>query len=182
MSGRHEPPTNRSFYLSLATSTLRFALIVALVVGGVVLIDQAFPKGGTSGASGLPSGSPTTTPSPTATPSPTPTGTASPQVVGVKIGVYNGTGVTGLAATTASTLEKQYGYVPVEIADAPSPVAVTTLYYRTADDKADAQQLADTFFKNIQAKVAKLPSTATTVKQTVQVAIYLGNDYASTQG
>jgi hypothetical protein len=34
MSGRHEPPSKRSFYLSVATSTLRFAIVVALVVGG----------------------------------------------------------------------------------------------------------------------------------------------------
>ena len=182
MSGRHEPPTNRSFYLSLATSTLRFALIVALVIGGVVLIDRAFPKGGTEGGSALPS----TSPSPTATASPrsspSPRATPSPQVVGVKIGVYNGTGVTGLAAATASKLEKQYGYVPVEIADAPSPVTTTTLYYRTGGDKADAKALADSFFKGLDVNVAKLPSTATNVKASVQVAVYLGNDYASTQG
>jgi len=41
--GSHQPPTNRSFYLSLAASTLRFAIIVALVIGGIVVIDQAFP-------------------------------------------------------------------------------------------------------------------------------------------
>src|SRR5918994_6370652 len=42
--GRHEPPTNRSFYLSMGASMLRFALIVALVVGGIALINQAFPE------------------------------------------------------------------------------------------------------------------------------------------
>ena len=50
----HQPPTNRSFYLSLAASTLRFAIIVALVIGGIVVIDQAFPALG-DGPSSLPS-------------------------------------------------------------------------------------------------------------------------------
>ncbi|MGH2576248.1 MAG: LytR C-terminal domain-containing protein, partial [Actinomycetota bacterium] len=127
MSGRHEPPSERSFYFSLATSTLRFALIVALVVGGVVLIDQAFPQGGT--AAPPPSGA-TSSPSPSASPSASPKGKPSPQVVGVRIGVFNGAGVTGLAAATASKLEKDYGYVPAQVADAPSPVAATTVYYR----------------------------------------------------
>ncbi|MGH2528972.1 MAG: LytR C-terminal domain-containing protein, partial [Actinomycetota bacterium] len=129
MSGRHEPPSERSFYFSLATSTLRFALIVALVVGGVVLIDQAFPQGGT--AAPPPSGA-TSSPSPSASPSASPKGKPSPQVVGVRIGVFNGAGVTGLAADTAAQLEKDYGYVPAQVADAPSPVAATTVYYRVA--------------------------------------------------
>ena len=59
----HQPPTNRSFYLSLAASTLRFAIIVALVIGGIVVIDQAFPAlgdgdggGGGGGATTLTTG------------------------------------------------------------------------------------------------------------------------------
>jgi hypothetical protein len=178
MSGRHEPSTNRSFDLSLATSTLRFALIVALVVGGVVLIGRAFPK------SALPRGSTAATspPSPTRTPSPTPPGSPSPQVVGVKIGVYNGAGVTGLAATTATKLEKRFGYVPVDVADAPSAVSVTTIYYRTAKDKIEAEALAANFFKKLDVRISKLPSSATNVKASVHVAIYLGNDYAAGQG
>jgi LytR cell envelope-related transcriptional attenuator len=177
MSGRHEPPTDRSFYLSLATSTLRSALIVALVVGGVVLIGQAFPK------SALPRASPgATSPSPHHSPSTTPHESPSAQIVGVKIGVYNGGGLTGLAASTATKLEKRFGYVPVEIGNAPSPVSVTTLYYRTAKDKIEAQALASNFFKNLNVKIAKLPASATNVKSSVRVAIYLGSDYASTQG
>ena len=50
--GRHQPPTNRSFYLSLAASTIRFAIIVALVVGGVVVINQAFQAPASSGSGG----------------------------------------------------------------------------------------------------------------------------------
>jgi len=180
MSGRHEPPSDRSFYFSLATSTLRFALIVALVVGGVVLIDQAFPKGGT--AAPPPGASSSSSPAPSATPSGSPSGTPSPQIVGVRIGVFNGAGVTGLAATTASKLEKQYGYVPAQVTDAPSPVAVTTIYYRSADDRIEAEALAANFFSGLDAKISRLPASATNVEQKVQVAIYLGSDYASAQG
>jgi hypothetical protein len=180
MSGRHEPPSDRSFYFSLATSTRRFALIVALVVGGVVLIDQAFPKGGVAAPAPGVSSSPSTSPS--TRPSSSPSGTPSPQIVGVRIGVFNGAGVTGLAATTASTLEKRYGYVPAQVTDAPSPVAVTTIYYRTAEDRVEAEALAAIFFTGLDVKISRLPASATNVEKKVQVAIYLGNDYASAQG
>jgi hypothetical protein len=179
MSGRHEPPSDRSFYFSLATSTLRFALIVALVVGGVVLIDQAFPQGGT--AAPPPSGA-SPSPSPSASPSASPKEKPSPQVVGVRIGVFNGAGITGLAADTAAQLEKDYGYVPAQVADAPSPVAVTTVYYRVAGDRIEAESLAQNFFQDLEVKISRLPETATNVEQKVQVAIYLGTDYASAQG
>lgn len=178
MSGRHEPPSDRSFYFSLATSTLRFALIVALVVGGVVLIDQAFPQDGT--AAQRPRGG-STSPSPRASPSASPKEKPSPQVVGVRIGVFNGAGVTGLAAETASQLEKD-GYVPAEIADAPLQVATTTIYYRVAGDRIEAEALAENFFPDLDVKISRLPATATNVKKSVQVAIYLGTDYASAQG
>ena len=180
MSGRHEPPSDRSFYFSLATSTLRFALIVALVVGGVVLIDQAFPKGGVAAPAPGVSSSPSTSPS--TRPSSSPSGTPSPQIVGVRIGLFNGTAVTGLAATTASTLEKRYGYVPAQVTDAPSPVAVTTIYYRTAEDRVEAEALAANFFTGPEVKISRLPASSTNVEKKVQVAIYLGNDYASAQG
>ena len=180
MSGRHEPPSDRSFYFSLATSTLRFALIVALVVGGVVLIDQAFPKGGVAAPAPGVSSSPS--PSPSSTTSPSPSGTPSPQIVGVRVGVFNGAGVTGLAAATASEIEKKYGYVSAQIADAPSPVAVTTIYYRTAEDRVEAEALAANFFTDLEVKISRLPASATNVEKKVQVAIYLGNDYASAQG
>ncbi len=179
MSGRHEPPTKRSFYFSLATSTLRFAIIVALVVGGVVLINKAFL--GQRGA--LPVG-PGPTVSPTPKPTKSPKATPSPQVKGVVIGVFNGTTVTGLAATTASTLQTKFGSVPKQVADAPQkPIVTTTLYYRAPEDRVEAVYLAQHFFKGLGLKVnvVKLPSNATNVNANVRVAIYLGNDYAATQ-
>ena len=179
MSGRHEPPSDRSFYFSLATSTLRFALIVALVVGGVVLIDQAFPQGGT--AAPPPSGT-SPSPSPSASPSASPQGRPSPEVVGVRIGVFNGAGVTGLAASTALQLEEEYGYVSAQVDDAPAPVAATTVYYRVAGDRIEAEALARNFFPDLDVKISRLPATATNVEKKVQVAVYLGTDYAGAQG
>ncbi len=166
----------------MATSTVRFAIIVALVVGGVVLIGKAFPE--TSG--GLPSGGITST-TPSHSPSPKPTKTPkvppSPQVQGVRVAVYNGAGVTGLAADTAKKLSADtYGYVidPQDIADAPSSVSQTTLYYRSPQDQVEAQYIADNFFKGLDVKIAQLDPTSN-VPKAVQVAIYLGTDYAATQ-
>lgn len=181
MSGRHEPPTNRSFYLSVATSTLRFAIIVALVVGGIVLLNQAFPEGGTSALPNPSGGASTPTPSPTSKPTKKPKPTTSPQVVGVKIGVFNGAGVTGLAGDTALMLERKFGYDAVQVTDAPASVAQTTLYYRSPSDKAEAQELARLAFKGLEIKIARLDATATNVDRPVQVAVYLGNDYAALQ-
>jgi hypothetical protein len=183
MSGRHEPPTNRSFYFSLATSTLRFAIIVALVVGGVALISQAFPEGPST--AGPPSGSSESQgPSPTQTPTSTPRATQTPQVAGVVLGVYNGTEVTGLAADTADKLERRFGYsVPTDpgyVGDTPTkPVEVTILYYASPSDRVEAEYLAAKFLKDITPQIEKL-SGGTDIPSDVQVAVYLGNDYAAT--
>lgn len=184
MSGRHEPPTNRSFYLSVGTSTLRFVIIVALVVGGVLLINQAFPVLGSSGGGTIPNGGPGVSPTSTpTTPPPKPPKTSpSPQVVGVRIAVFNGTSVSGLAADTLTTITKKYGMVAAQDpADAPSDVAQTTLYYRSPADEVEAQFLADDFFKSLDVQISRL-EPGTDVSRDVQVAIYLGNDYAALKG
>lgn len=186
--GTHEPPTNRSFYFSLAASTIRFAIIVALVIGGIVVIDQAFvapPSSaggdGGNGPVGL-TGGPTQSPSPS--PETTgPTGTTaepSPQIEGVRIAVFNGSGVTGLAADTMVTLEDQYGYVQAQAPDdAPAPYAVTTIYYRGPENKVEAEFLADDFFAPLEVDIKKLEPGTADIKQDVQLAIFLGSDYAA---
>jgi hypothetical protein len=184
MSGKHEPPTNRSFYLSVGTSTVRFAIIVALVVGGVLLINQAFPVLGSSGGGTIPNGGPGVSPSPSPSPSPSkpPKTSPSPQVVGVRIAVFNGTSVSGLAADTLTSITKKYGMVAAQDpADAPSDVAQTTLYYRSPADEVEAQFLADDFFKSLDVQITRL-EPGTNVSRDVQVAIYLGNDYAALKG
>jgi hypothetical protein len=86
--------------------------------------------------------------------------------------------VSGLAGETTDDLIKDYGMQAVaDPADAPSPVAVTTIYYRSPKDQVEAQFLADDYFKKIEPEIAKL-EPGTDVDKDAQLAIYLGNDYA----
>ena len=185
MSGRHEPPSKRSFYFSLATSTLRAAIVIALVVGGVVVINSAFPKSG-SGGGGVPDGGgltgPTSPTGPTGTTGPTgPTGQGGqqePEIVGMNVAVRNGTGVSGLASATAEDLEADYGVKAIQIDDAPATVSVTTIYYRSASSQDEAELLGKQFFKKIEPEIAKLQGGGG-VDKDVEIAIYLGTDYAA---
>jgi hypothetical protein len=185
--GRHQPPTNRSFYLSVAASTLRFALIVALVVGGIVVINQAFPEGASSGNGsgtvpepGGPAVSVSPTPSPSESESPS-ANVPSPTITGTRIAVFNGTSTSGLASDVTIALEDDLYVVAQEAADAPSTVPVTTIYYRSAQDKVEAEYIANEYFKKLpDVVVAKLgDQTGTDIGREVQVAIFLGNDYAA---
>jgi hypothetical protein len=188
--GRHEPPTDRSFYLSMGASTLRFALIVALVVGGIVLINQAFPEGTPDASGGSPDDGAVVTDSPTPTPSPDDgdgdgdgeTPTPSPPTEGTSIAVFNGAGVTGLAADTLNRLIQKYDYVAgQEAADAPSQVPVTTVFYRSPRDRIEAEFVANDFFRRLDDVVVARLDRSADVDPAVQVAIYLGIDYAQLQ-
>ena len=189
----HQPPTNRSFYLSLAASTLRFAIIVALVVGGIVVIDQAFPAlgdGGDGGGGGgattpltggtLGTGTDTTGPTGATTATGGTGAEPSPTVVGVRIAVFNGAGATGLASETQLQLE-DLGYIATQDpADAPTQYPVTTLYYTAPKDKVEADYLASTFFKKLDGvEVVRLEPDTGDIDPSTQVAIFLGNDYAT---
>ena len=190
----HQPPTNRSFYLSLAASTLRFAIIVALVIGGIVVIDQAFPAlgdggdgGGGGGTTTLPTGGFTgvtggnDTTGPTGATATDGTGAEpSPTVVGVRIAVFNGAGASGLAGETQVQLE-ELGYIATQDpADAPTSYPVTTLYYTAPKDKVEADYLASSFFKKLDGvEVVRLTPDTADIDPSTQVAIFLGNDYAT---
>ncbi len=189
----HQPPTNRSFYLSLGASTLRFAIIVALVIGGIVVIDQAFstsssgdgggdgggataaPTGGTIGGTGTDTTGPT---GETATDGTRPE--PSPTVVGVRIAVFNGAGVSGLAGDTQARLE-ELGYIATQDpADAPTPYPVTTIYYNAPKDRVEADYLANSFFKKLDGvEVVRLEPDTADIDPSTQVAVFLGNDYAT---
>ena len=187
--GQHEPPTNRSFYLSLGASTLRFIIIIALVVGGIVVIDQAFPAadtGGDGATTPLDGGVDVTGPTETEPTGPTAeTGdqeqpAPSPQVIGVRIAVFNGAGASGLASNTQLLLEDE-GYIAVQDpADAPAPYPVTTIYYRAPKDEIEAEYLATSFFGDLDDVVIERlePGTAN-IDREAQLAIFLGDDYAT---
>lgn len=182
--GRHEPPTNRSFYVSMGASTLRFALIVALVVGGIVLINQAFPDASPDTSVPLDNGIGTSPDS--SSPTPTPDGddepsrpTPSPTVQGTVIAVFNGAGVSGLASNTQDELIERFGFeAGQDAADAPAPVSVTTLYWRARPDEIEAEHIANVFFRRLDNVVIARLDQSADVDQSVQVAIYLGTDYA----
>jgi LytR cell envelope-related transcriptional attenuator len=189
----HQPPTNRSFYLSLAASTLRFAIIVALVIGGIVVIDQAFSTSSSGGGGGDGGGGGATVPTggtiggtgtePTGPTGETADGTRpepSPTVVGVRIAVFNGAGVSGLAGDTQAQLE-ELGYIATQDpADAPTSYPVTTIYFNAPKDRVEADYLANSFFKKLDGvEVVRLEPDTADIDPSTQVAIFLGNDYAT---
>lgn len=150
MAGRHEPESKGSFYLSVATATLRAGLVIAAVVLGIVVLSKAFPSADTGGETpqGQPSPViPTTAPpeSPTAGPSPdVPSPEESPEVAGVAIQVQNGTNETGFAAESAEQLEG-LGYVVESVGNAARNYEQSTLFFRR-DSRAEAEHLNATFF------------------------------------
>jgi hypothetical protein len=177
----------------VTTSTIRFVLIAALVVGGIVIINQAFPEGASAGGGGVPpaadgGGTGTTgTTGVTATGGSGPTGgttgepadVPTPQVEGVFIAVFNTTGVSGLATEVNDQLEAE-GYVAAQDpADAPSS-QTTNIFFRGPNDQADAEHIANTIFKKIDVVPTKL-QPGNDLDREVQVAIYIGNDYAALQ-
>jgi hypothetical protein len=185
---RHGPPTNRSFYLSLGASTLRFVIIVALVVGGIVVIDQAFPAADTGDGATAPLNDGVEVTGPTGETEPTgPTAETggqqpapSPEVIGVRIAVFNGAGASGLAADTQSLLEDE-GYIAVQDpADAPAPYPVTTIYYRAPKDEIEAEYLANSFFEDLDGvEIVRLEPGTANIDRMAQLAIFLGDDYAT---
>lgn len=169
----------------MGTSAVRFAIIVVLVVGGVMLIDQAFPEGSADSL-------PRTSGSPSLSGSPSPTGTQQQQppdgdkttepATKVVVGIYNGTSVTGLAGTTATQLSKKPGYrIPdAAVGDTPSkPVNETTIYYRTDEDEASAEALVTDFFAKrglTDVKIERMQPDFD-VPASLDLAIYLGTDF-----
>ena len=195
--GSHQPPSNRSFYLSLAASTLRFAIIIALVIGGIVVIDQAFPAlssgdgngggttapitGGTVGGTGGTGDTGTTGATGATATGPTGADAEPPTTEGVRIAVFNGTDESGLAGETQLRLEESYGYIATQDpADAPAAYPVTTIYYNAPKDKVQAEYLAGDFFKKLDGvEVVRLDPGTADIDPSTQLAIFLGNDYAA---
>ena len=175
MAGRHGPPSQTTFYLSLATAALRGLLVAAALALGVFVMLKAFPSGDTP---------PTTTPGEqqetltTAAPiSPSPTDKPTRAVPEAKdpseitLQVLNGTDVQGLASETAQLLEES-GYQISTIADAETSYEVTTLFH-VPKRKVDAQFLADAFFPGAVLEVAE-----DDIK--VDITVNIGADYAAT--
>jgi LytR cell envelope-related transcriptional attenuator len=165
---------------------IRAAIVVAAVVVGAVVLAKGFPAGGqlitgpSSGSSPTPSASPSTsaTPSGHKSASPTPSG----RVQGVILAIFNTTSVVGLAACAAVDLSRLGYVVPASsVLQAPPGAAAgeTEILYRNAQGKADAERLANGYFKKEQTKVRPLQSSADVPKH-AELAIFLGTQYATT--
>ena len=182
--GRHEPPTSRSYFLSVAASTTQVR-DHRCPCGGRRPADQpGVPRGAgrrhRRGAGRRPRRLRIAFPVADRDHRAAIRDVPSPTVAGTRIAVFNGAGVSGLAGDTLTALVDEYGYVEAQepVDDAPATVDVTTIYYRSADDKVEAEFLANDFFGELDdVRVAKLQA-GSDVDRAVQVAIYLGNDYA----
>jgi LytR cell envelope-related transcriptional attenuator len=141
LPGKHESGSKRSFYLSVATSTLRGLILVALVVLGIVGLTKLFPQNTSAGVTPPPSvtvGEPSASGSPTTSPSPTDRRKARPKSQ-VTVQVLNGTSRPGLAAEVTSRL-KSDGY-KTKTPDNYSPKIETTIIYYQSDSQPEAQRL-----------------------------------------
>jgi LytR cell envelope-related transcriptional attenuator len=162
----------------VTTAAVRVAILVGAVVIGAIVIANAFPTQGSPGAS--PATSPTSSPS--SSPSPHHPAVSyklnCSSVQNTRVAVENATTTQGLAAATA-TLLQHAGYLinSQDIGNAPtSSATTTTVYYRTGADRTAARCLRKKYFHG--AEVQQLPANAG-ISSAVQVAVYLGADYAS---
>jgi hypothetical protein len=163
----------------MTTWTLkRILVLIAAVAIGVVLLRQGF----TGNASELIAGTGSApgsqvSPSPSHRASPTPSPKRRAKVHGVVLQVVNGSGTTGLAASTSLVLKNQ-GYTlkpPGNLTGsngAGITTPTTTIYYR-ADSLPEAQAIMHKYFPAAQV----LPAPAG-YPADVQVTIVLGTDFA----
>lgn len=183
MAGKHEPDAKGSFYLSLATATLRAGLVIAAVVLGIFVLSKAFPTAG--------DGSPPGSPGPIATtgddgesPSPEPTENGGEQpppeeevnLRGVAVQVQNGTNATGLAAETAEEL-RDLGLRIREIGNAERNYDVSTLFFAQGS-RPQAEELNRQFFDGA-ADVQRMPAN---IQDGIEIIVVLGQDYADARG
>lgn len=176
LSPERLPASGRSGSIFSGTGALRIAVVAGLIVVGAVVLSQAFP----SFESPVVDVRPTVSVSPSAPPTKTPQEPTQVELTGIHVAVFNGTGTDLLAANTAKKLQNRFGLVPDQVGDAPAPRAITGIYYDSPKDKDAAEYLAKRFFPD-GVDVGPLPADAQ-VDKGVQIAIYLGDDYASTLG
>lgn len=174
MAGRHGPPSQTTFYLSLATAALRGLLVVAALALGFFVLSKAFPSG--SDTTAQPGGGVVNTTPPTTSPSVVDSPTRDvPQPLpaeDVRVQVQNGTEVSGLAGDTAEILE-QAGYDIVTVNDAEAPYEQTTIFH-VPKRKVDAQVIQGQFFPTAVLEVADAD-----VK--VDITVIIGSDYVDAQ-
>lgn len=183
MGAKHEPTSSSSFFISLATATLRGVLVVAAVILGVFVLSRAFPTSQNPAVPEGPTTAPETqtpqTPEETGTPtSPaTPAGGECPDPGDVPpIQVLNGTDVTGLAADAAERLVRMGYKVPqAAISNASSSDYDTSVVLAKPAQEEAADCLAEDEFRGADREVA-------TPDAEYEISVILGFDYANRQG
>jgi LytR cell envelope-related transcriptional attenuator len=170
LAGRHEGQTQRSFYLSVATWTLkRILILAAAVIVGLLVLRNGFPSNASQGITGTATPTtPQTTVSPPPT-SPSPTVSRTPQIEGVVIIVGNGTDRDGLGAEVTQTLENQ-GYTAKDPYTAPNRQR-TTIFY-AENFLPEAQLMKDQFFPN-----AVLRPAGPSIPEDVDLQLVVGADF-----
>jgi hypothetical protein len=160
-------------------SSVRGVILAAAVLLGVLGIAKAFPSnasrsvappGGTGGGT-----HPSSTPS---TPIKTLPATHSPSrkslTKGVSVQILNGSGKTGIAASTTDTLKgKKLGFDVQDPGNYPPPhLAVTTIFYKQGF-KDSATYLAEKMFTSAAIKLSKNAGF------TADITVVLGTDFSA---
>jgi hypothetical protein len=152
VSGKHEPTSPTTFWVSLSTSVIRGALVVAAVVLGLFVASRAFPSSDETPTPPVVETNEEQTPKDQE--SQTQGGGNGQQQqqqqepqdpAGVKVSVLNGTGITNLAACVAENVVEPLDYRVAKVDDATSDYEVTTISYRRAFE-ANARQLRQEAF------------------------------------
>jgi hypothetical protein len=173
----HEPekttPARPSGGAIMANSPLRWAVLVAFVVGGALILSKGF--GSTPSAAGTPgsSPSPSTSASPSHTPGHTPSHTPSaPSQVGITVAIYNSTTTPGLASDQRQQLDVA-GWDVVSIGNVHTPFPTTTIYYKE-HAKAQAEYMKSQSYP--KAVLAVAPPAF----QSADISVVLGSDFTAT--
>jgi hypothetical protein len=159
----------------------RLVIVLALVVGGIVVLAQGFGDETVAAPTESPDPTVSETPSP---PPPPDEGEIVGQKDGVLVQVLNGTFTPGLAGDFQLTLEEE-GYLRGgEPGDAPDkPIVDTVVYFRPDDheeqNEADAKLLSKDYLNDAPAE--KLPSAyrdENVTNPAADVIVVLGEDMA----
>ena len=148
----------------------RIVILVIAVVVGIFVLKQGFPINESRAITGSPRPSASASPRASSSPSPSPSPSRKAKVKGVVVLVLNGSGTTGLAASTSQML-KGHGYTMRDPGNNRKTVPTTTVYYR-ADSLPEAQLLQSRYFP--RAPVTPFP---TSFPRNVQIVVVLGTDY-----
>lgn len=151
----------------MASSIVKGAILVVVVVAGILLLRGGFPEGATAP---VVSGAGTTSPagaSPSVSGSPTVP--ASPRVKGVTVQLLNGTLTIGLATEVSDTL-KADGYKVRKPGNAPT-TRRTVVYYQPGFE-LEARHLRDRRFPG-----ARVQAAPDSVPENLDLQVIIGTDF-----